>query len=187
MKAELISQCFGLITLEVYNLICGKLNNVFVTCHLVESYCNFTDLISDKKEIESALELSVLMLSQQITQLENNAYDLNHPWDPLAFPLAFELLAKCLNQFDSTLHRPIMELIHWIEVVRCYYPRNILQLTADERKIDSSVFTSKMNGHSNGHSNGGNRRESLSIFDQFSDDRLSAPTVVAKKVNIIMN
>lgn len=187
-KADLISRSFGLNTLHVYNLIAKKLNNIFVTCFLVESYCTITDLISDSKEIESALEICVLMISQQITHFENNLFNINAlPYDPLAFPLAFEMLSKCLSQFDSTHHKSIMDLIHWVEVVRRFYPRDVLQLTASERKIDSQLFVTKakMNGHSNGHAKGDNRRESLSIFDQFSDDQKMPENVVQKvKLNL---
>ncbi len=182
-KAELLSKCFQLNILQVYLMICHKLNNIFITCSLIESYCNTTDLVSDKKEIESALELSVLMISQQIAYYENNCFNLNEqPYDPLAFILAFELLAKCLNQFDSSLHGSIIELIHWLEIVRQHYPQDILQSSASERKIDPEIFAkSKLNNRDvNGHSN---RRESLSIFDQFGDDRSPKLKVTAKKVN----
>jgi hypothetical protein len=188
-KADLLSRSFALNMLHVFNLIAKKLNNVFITCYLVESFCTTTELICDGKEIESALELCVLMISQQITHLDNNLFNFNAlPYDPLAFPLAFEMLSKCLNQFDSTFHKSIMDLIHWIEIVRQFYPRDVLQMTASERKIDSKLFTANnMNGLANGHSNGGNKRESLSIFDQFSDDHHSAPAVVIKKVNFLKN
>lgn len=182
-KAQLISRSFDLSILQVYNLIAKKLNNIFVTCHLIESYCATTDLISENKEIESAMESCVLMISQQIIYFENNFYNFNAlHYDPLAFPLAFELLSKCLNQFDSNHHKYIIDLLYWIEIIRCFYPRDVLRVTASNRKIDSTLFAAKKtNGHANGYSNI-NKRESLSIFDQFGDDHFSIPTLTVKKV-----
>jgi kinetochore-associated protein 1 len=119
------------------------------------------------------------MISQQITMLENNLFNLNaQPYDPLAFPIAYELLSKC-KKMDSTRPDAIVELITWIQLVRRIYPYNIIEMTANERKIDEKIFAKGVKA-TNGCSNGSNRRDSLSIFDNLNNAEPIAPTQLSQ-------
>lgn len=168
-KVKLLSRTFKRDLIEIFILVCQKLDNVFITCHFVECLCDMTDTICDKNQIDYILELAVLLISQQITYFENNAFNLNAmPYDPLTFPLAFELLKKCLVHYGSPRHPVIIELINCIEIVRQYYPFDVIEKTTRERKINASIFpeTSRIsNGHLKGARESGNKRDSLSIFE----------------------
>lgn len=183
-KVSLISRAFSRNQIQVFNFICQKLNNVFVTCHLVECLCNMKDNFLDKKEIESVLHLTVVMLSQQITNLENNAFKLNaQPYDPLAFPLAHELLRKCLAEYDSTMSPVIMELIKCTEIVCRFYSFDVLKSTASERQIDAKIFSSPTKAINSSQFSNGNKRDSLSIFDKLVDEPHHAAIVTANQVS----
>ena len=105
------------------------------------------------------------MISQQIVDLENNAFQMKQIYYPLTFALAYEFLTKCLSEYDIFYHDAIVEFIKWISIIRALYPSGIIAVTRNTRVIDSKVFASKkVNLTSNGH-----RRESLSIFDNFEE------------------
>ena len=162
-KIDLLVSTFGFDHLHGYKLLCLKLNNLYVTCHVIDVLCMSTDVV-DQKEIESALELVILAIAQQIAYFENNLKPNFDHYDPLTLPIAYEFLVKCLPHFDLFHHRNILQLINWMRIGRYYYPYNVIEATRNERVVDKSIFTSKM---SNGNqTNGSRRRETFSIFDE---------------------
>lgn len=159
--------------LKIYLMLCQKLNNIYVTCKIVD-YLNDMFEIVKKKDVEYGMQLISLMISQQISYLENNAYQINQPYDPLTFPLAYEFLIKCLPNHNLSCYESIMDLMHWIEIVRNYYSSNIINSTRHQRVIDSKIFNSNS---SNGMSKQSiNKRESLSIFDN-SEEKNVTPQI----------
>lgn len=175
MKIDLLSRAFRRNQVEIFLLICRKLENIYVTCHFVEYLCESGDVIRDSMQAAFTLELIVLMISQQINQLENNFYNFNALlYDPLTFPLAYELLKKSLQKNQS-----IMEFINCIGLICQFYPSGIIEQTSSERKIDGKIFSQSKTSH-NGVSNG-NKRDSLSMFDRVEENNVAIITT-AKQI-----
>ncbi|XP_070501724.1 kinetochore-associated protein 1 [Chironomus tepperi] len=165
-QVNLLESIFKESRIKLLFMICQELNNVYITCKVIDWLCQSEENFKND-DIKNAFEFAALMISQQIISLENNDFQLKQVYDPLAFPLAYELMLKCLVEYDLICHTGILELMRWISLIRNFYPRNIIDITQNERIIDSRVFSSKkMNGHAQQN---GNKRESLSIFDNFEE------------------
>lgn len=166
-KMELLLGAFSNDRIFGYKLLSQKLNNLFITCRVVEVLSNSIDDVK-KDEVESALELVVLMIAQQIGYFENNLAMTFHHYDPLSFPLAYQFLIKCLVNHNLLYNESILELLIWMRIGRNYYPFDVIEETKKERVIDSSMFGSKV---PNGHQVNGDRRESFSIFEAVEEKK----------------
>lgn len=173
-KVLLLSNLLKENRFKLYNLICQETNNIFVTCQVIDSLCQSEEFFK-KADVKHPFELATLAIYQQIINLENNNYQLKQAYDPLTFPLAHELLGKCLYESNLVYHQPTLELRHWTDMIRLYYPRDIIETTRTERVINERVFIAKK---VNGHSSNFNRRESFSVFENFEEqvnlDQVSA-------------
>jgi kinetochore-associated protein 1 len=165
-QINLLSNLLNNNTIELYVMLSKELNNIFITCKIVEWLIQTVDDFKHL-DVENALKLILLMISQQMAYLDNNAYQMKQPYDPLTFPLAYEFLVKCLTKQTLSHNETILELMGWVGIIRSYYPLNVVDTTKSERIIGTKVFTSNLtNGHSKSN---GDRRESLSIFDNFEE------------------
>ena len=160
-KIELLSATFGFESIHGLNLLCKILNNLFVTCHIVSVLSSSIEIV-EKNEVESALELAVVMIAQQILYFDNNLAPVFQSYDPLTFPLAYELLAKCQPHHDLLRHSSIMKLLAWLRIGKNFYPHDVIEATKSLRIIDGSVFSSKA---ANGQYKQINKRDSYSMFD----------------------
>lgn len=161
-KIDLLVAAFNFERFYAYKLLAQKLNNLYITCLIVEAVSSSLDYV-EEKDLENALELAVLVLSQQIAYFENNISTTFQDYDPLAFPLAYELLSKCLAHHNLNVHSSVLKLLQWIKIGRNYYPYDIIESTKAERVITNKIFGSQAT-NGNGHLSV-NRRESFSIFD----------------------
>lgn len=174
-KMSLLVETFGFDRIFGFKLLCKKLNNLYVTCHVVDVLCSSIETI-EKSDIESALELIVLLIAQQITYYENNHKSNFDNYDPLAFPLTYEFLLKCLPHYDLLHHESLIDLLRWVRIGRSFYPSDVVEETRNGRVLSANILSSKMfNG--NGHHKG-NRRDTFSMFDDFEEDK-----VVVKEVS----
>lgn len=160
-RMDLLVAAFNFSRILGLKLLCQKLDNLFITCHIVDLLTSMTDVV-EQNEVENAFDLVVLLIVQQILHFENNLSSSNDIYDPLSFPLAYELLKKCLSCFHLKFHQGIMELIAWIQIALNYYGRNVIEATKKDRVLDSKIFVSKM---TNGQHDELKRRDSYSIFD----------------------
>lgn len=171
-KMGLLVDTIGFDRFYTFKLLCQKLNNLYVTCHIVDDISSSIDYVKEN-EIENAFELVVLMISQQINYFENNISSSFHDFDPLTFPLAYELLSKCLAQYSLTNHSTIMQLLQWIKIGRNYYPFDVIESTKKERIITNKIFGSHtVNGN---ETQNGSRRESFSVFDTMEERIVVTP------------
>lgn len=174
-KMDLLVSTFGFNRIHVLTMICKKLGNLFITCRIVDMLCDTIDNV-EKCEVESSMELAVLMIAQQMAYFENNLSATFDHYDPLTFPLAYKLLVKCFVHQDLFFHQHIMELISWMFTGRQFYPHGVIESTRSERVIDSKIFGSQMTNGS--HKQNGDRRESFSVFDAVEEK------VVMKQVSL---
>lgn len=138
---------------------CGKINNLFFTCKLVQRYLNNVEIV-EENEIFDALELVALMLSQQIEFFENNMQEGFPLYDPLAYPLSYELLRRCLLNCKITEEESIKSFVSWTRIARSYYPSGILDVAHPERSKDEVLITDL-----NKKKASSNKRESFSVFE----------------------
>lgn len=165
-QVNLLASIFKENRIKLFLMICQELNNVYITCKVVDWLCHSEEDLAHE-DIKNSFELTCLMISQQIISLENNEFQLKQVYDPLVFPLAYKLMLKCLVEYDLIYHIGVLELMRLVSPIRNLYPRNIVESTRNIRVIDSKVFVSKkMNGHVQKNEN---KRESLSIFDNFEE------------------
>lgn len=161
-EVDLLVGTLGFDRFRGYQLFCQKLNNLFVTCHIIDVLCQSIDSVG-QDEIESALDLVILLISQQVAYFENNVKPVFDHYDPLSFLLAFEFLVKCMTEYKLRHHLNILELMNWMRIGRSYYPYNAIEATRKERVVDESIFVSKM---SNGVHGNTRRRETFSMFEE---------------------
>lgn len=165
-KVDLLSKAFGFDRILGYKMLCKELNNLYITCHIVDILSSSIDAV-EKEEIESALELTVIMIAQQIAYFENNLSPSFDNYDPLTFLLAYELLSKCLAHHDLIRHSSIMKLLTWLRIGKSYYAFDSIEASRRTRVIDSRVFSFKTaNGSKHHFLDNGNKRESFTIFDE---------------------
>lgn len=174
-KVELLVRTFDFSCLYGFKLLCQKLNNLHVTCYVIDTFLQLIDII-EEDEIEDAVNFVVLLLSQQINFYENNLKSTFENYDPLALPLAYELLLRCLSHYNLVHHSSVMELLNWTRIGRNFYPYDAIEATKTKRVISSAVFTSRA---SNGNHSGKNRRETFSMFEDFE----VGPTIETKDVS----
>jgi kinetochore-associated protein 1 len=159
-QVYLLSKIFKESRIKLFFMICQELNNIYITCKVIDWLCQSEEYFKND-DIRNAFELTSLMISQQIISLKNSEF--KQVYDPLAFPLAYDFLIKCLVEYDLICHTGILEILRWVSLIRNFYPRNVIDSTRNVRIIDSTVFASKkMNGHVHQTLT---KRESLSIFD----------------------
>lgn len=174
-KVNLLSQAFQEDTIKLYDMLCHELNNIFITCKVIDWLCEATEMIVIKDQIENVVKFVALLMAQQIMHLENNGFQMKQVYDPLAFPLAYEFLIKCLSQYDIFYNNAIMEFLSWIVLVKSLYPSGIINVTRNSRIIDCKIFAATIaNGHS---SSNGHRRESLSIFETIEENNINVVQV----------
>ncbi|KAG5678537.1 hypothetical protein PVAND_008204 [Polypedilum vanderplanki] len=172
-KLNLLANAFDGNRILIYFMLCRKLNNVFITCKIIDGICQLDEAI-DKDQIEFAFRFCAFLVSQQIIDLENNRYHLKQCYDPLAFPLAFEFLKKCLVNYNLLYHNQILKFLHWIGVIRSFYSPNVIETTRSQRVINQIVFSSTItNANSKEEST---RRQSLSVFEDFEEKLVPQPT-----------
>lgn len=165
-QVNLLTNIFKENRIKLFFMICQELNNIYITCKVIDWLCCSEEDL-EHEDIKSSFELTCLMISQQIISLENNDFQLKQVYDPLVFPLAYNLMLKCFVEYDLIYHTGVLELMRLVSPVRNFYPRNIVESTRNHRVIDSRVFVSKkLNGHAMKYEN---KRESLSIFDHFEE------------------
>lgn len=173
-KMELLVHAFGFGRIFCYKMLCQKLNNLFVTSNIIDMLCSTIDKV-DKAEIGTAKSLAILAVAQQISFFENNLKSSFDVYDPLAFPLAYELLIRCMGYYDIQHHSQTLDLLKWFRVGRSCYPLGVMKATKGKRVIDSTVFTARLPTGSSK-----NRRETFSMFEDVAEDRV----VVQKEVSI---
>lgn len=164
-KMDLLVASLGFNRIHGYKMLCQKLNNLHITCRIIDVLCSTIEAV-EKNEIDSALELVILVVSQLITYFENNTKSSFGIYDPLAFPLAYEFLFKCVAHYDLIHHENAMKILNWMRIGRNFYPTDIIEKTKKDRIIDSRIFTSKM---TNGSHKSSDRRETFSIFDEVEE------------------
>lgn len=160
---ELLVRTFGFSSIHGLRFLCQKLNNLFITSYVIDTICSMIDAV-EKDHIGDALELVVLVIAQQISYYENNHKSTFEVYDPIAFPLAYELLVKCLAHYNVINRRDTMELLRWTRIARSYYPNKVIEATKSQRVISSVIFTSRM---ANGETTSGKRRDTFSMFEEF--------------------
>ncbi|CAG9801568.1 unnamed protein product [Chironomus riparius] len=166
IQVNLLARIFKENRIKLLFMICQELNNIYITCKVIDWLCESEEHFKNE-DIKNAFEFASLMISQLIISLENNDFQLKQVYDPLAFPLAYNLMLKCLVEYDLVCHTAILELMRWVSLICHFYPRNVIDSTRDSRVIDSRVFVSKkMNGDLQQN---GAKRESLSVFDNFEE------------------
>lgn len=176
-KMDLLAATFGTPRFQGYKLLCQKLHNLYLTCQIIEVLCSTTESV-ENNEKSGALDLVVLAISQQIEYFENNLKPVFDNYDPLSFPLSYEILVKCLGNYDILHHDSIMEIINWLRIGRSFYPNNIIEASKKDRVVTSAIFSSKkMNGHS---SMNGDRRESFSVFDTVEEKAVASQVRLEK-------
>lgn len=143
--------------------LCEKLDNLYFTCHIVDSMTETIDEVSIL-DVPKIVDLVVLMLVQQINYYEDNLSSVNDIYDPLTFPLANNILIKCTSQFKSSSYSTIQELIRWTSIGQRYYASDIVEVTRNARPINKQIFDTKLNGNAESLKA---KRESFSIFENF--------------------
>lgn len=156
-------------SLEYYRLtgcfkLCEKLDNLYFTCHIVDSMTETIDEVSNM-DVVKIVDLVVLMIVQQIKYYEENLSSVHDIYDPLTFPLAHNMLIKCIPQFESSSYTSVQELIRWTLIGKGYYAPDVVEVTRSNRTINKQIFDTKLNG--NAESNLKAKRESFSIFENF--------------------
>ncbi|CRL07888.1 CLUMA_CG021025, isoform A [Clunio marinus] len=176
-KIDLLGATFNKSRFIGCQKVAWRLNNIYVTCHIVDTLNSSMNEI-ESKDIESVMEFAILMLSQQIEYFENNIGTSFLYYDPLVFPLAYEFLKKCLIHNDLLFHNSLIEVLSWLSTGRNYYPIDVIETTKKQRILDERIFENssttssamKLNGKDN------HRRESFSIFETIEDKIISTPT-----------
>lgn len=170
-KMNLLVETLSFDRYHGYKLMCEKLNNLYVTCRVIEVLNSHIDDI-EKSEISNAVDLAVLAISQQIKFFENKL-NFEH-YDPLTFPLVYEFLVKTLVHYDIIHHEFTLELLKLLQIGRLYYPYDVIEATKQERVMNSKVFNSAA---PKVHEKKEKRRETFSLFEEF--DKI----VAVKEVN----
>lgn len=143
--------------------MCEKLDNLYFTCHIVDSMTETIDEVS-LLDVPKIVDLVVLMMVQQIKYYEENLSSVNDIYDPLTFPLAHNILVKCTPQYESSSYTSVQELIRWTSIGKVYYAPDVVEVTRNDRMISKQIFSSKLNGNAESSMK---KRESFSIFENF--------------------
>ena len=164
-KMHLLVRTFNYNRIRCFKMLCQKLNNLYITCHVIEALSSSIDVI-EKSEIGDALDLFILAIAQQIGYYDNNLKPSFDNYDPLVFPICYEFLIKALSQHDLMHHGQIIDLLKWMQIGRSSYPYDVIQATHKTRIISKDIFNSrKPIGDHLQH----NKRESFSIFDTMEE------------------
>uniref|UniRef100_A0A1A9Z6W9 Uncharacterized protein n=1 Tax=Glossina pallidipes TaxID=7398 RepID=A0A1A9Z6W9_GLOPL len=150
VEIKQLSKALNMTIVKGIKQLCCRTNCLLISCALAYNVMQVTDC--EKINKDDYIDLALVLLKQQIdlTESASRNTSLLNDIDPLAFPLAFELLTQVSFQERNNLFE-LTELINFIRIARDNYAHNAIDELYNERQKDVMNATSAALNTPEGH------------------------------------
>uniref|UniRef100_A0A1A9US66 Uncharacterized protein n=1 Tax=Glossina austeni TaxID=7395 RepID=A0A1A9US66_GLOAU len=201
LEIKQLSKALNMTIVMGIKQLCCRTNCLLISCTLAYNVMQVTDC--DKINKDDYIDLALVLIKQQIDLTESASRNTSAPLlnniDPLAFPLAYELLTQASFQERNNLLE-LTELINFLRIARDNYAHNAIDELYNQREKDVMNATSAALNTPEGlvhettlnHTNNMNmsfdikaeieklkKRVSLSIFDKVEETSQSSSISLA--------
>uniref|UniRef100_A0A1B0GE99 Uncharacterized protein n=1 Tax=Glossina morsitans morsitans TaxID=37546 RepID=A0A1B0GE99_GLOMM len=143
VEIKQLSKALNMTIVRGIKQLCGRTNCLPISCALAYNVMQVTDC--EKINKDDYIDLALVLLKQQIDLTESASRNTSAPLlndiDPLAFPLAYELLTQASFQERNNLFE-LTELINFLRIARDNYAHNAIDELYNERQKDVMNATS---------------------------------------------
>ncbi|KAL9888205.1 kinetochore component rough deal isoform 3-T4 [Glossina fuscipes fuscipes] len=137
MEMQQLSKALNMSIVAGIKQLCCRTNCLVMSCALAYNVMQLTD--GEKINKDDYIDLALVLLKQQINLTESASRNTSAPLlndvDPLAFPLAYELLTQASFQERNNLFE-LTELINYLRIARDNYAHNAIDELYNEREKD---------------------------------------------------
>uniref|UniRef100_A0A1A9X1U5 Uncharacterized protein n=1 Tax=Glossina brevipalpis TaxID=37001 RepID=A0A1A9X1U5_9MUSC len=137
MEIQQLSKALNMTLMMGVKQLCYRINSLVISCALAYNVMQITDC--QKMNKNDYIDLALVLLMQQIRLTEtahsNSLTLLLNDSDPLAFPLAYELLTQALFQESNNLFE-LTELMNYVRIAKDSYAHNAVDELYDKRERD---------------------------------------------------
>lgn len=143
VEIKQLSKALNMTIVRGIKQLCCRTNCLSISCVLAYNVMQVTDC--EKINKDDYIDLALVLLKQQIDLTESASRNTSAPLlndiDPLAFPLAYELLTQASFQERNNLFE-LTELINFLRIARDNYAHNAIDELYNERQKDVMNATS---------------------------------------------